>query len=209
MLGILRHGTVQVFSNQYIETEFLFYLIPLNSYFIRRREKEEAIQMSIPLNGISLRSYYIPLSLMFGPVILFFLVPSFYSLSFAIKASAVVWYIPFIVILCSVLYGVYLLVTYGKPKSHEKKRRAVLELAMGINALPEWLSQDQQKEFFEQLKSSLPVNWKQLIMTKMFDSNLYYKLFAAIYYENVIEPSAETHALFLLLDRRINKELYA
>ncbi len=56
MVGLFRPkrlGKVFSYSNQYIETAFILFLIPLKSYFINLNDKET---IEIPLNKTSLET---------------------------------------------------------------------------------------------------------------------------------------------------------
>src|SRR6187402_837008 len=125
------HGKVKDFSNQYIETDFTLLVVPLHSYFVRQTS-EGLVRMPIPLNGISLRAFYIPFLLMIGPFVL--LLASFVLGLPGDLFQHVPRYLPFITTLALSGYGVYRLFTDGKPTPHEIKRRTVLEMAMDLNA---------------------------------------------------------------------------
>jgi hypothetical protein len=202
------HGKVKDFSNQHIETDFILLVVPVNSYFVRQTT-EGLHRIPIPLNGISLRAFYIPLLLMIGPFVLLFsgIILNWWGDIFQ-DAPRFVGYLPFLTALALSGYGIYRLVTDGKPTPHEIKRRTVLEIAMDLNAQPEWFSAEDRTKFFEKLTTRLPADWRQRIATQTFPPDLYYALYAAIYYDKTIAPTAEKEQLFIMLDKRINKDLY-
>lgn len=206
LLGSNSFGLVKKLNNQYIATSFYFFLFPFDSHFVFSVPDHGFRKIEIPLNRTSLRAYYQSMLMMLGPFILFFsLIFSGVQLSFLTSISI---YAPFAIALALCAGGVYFLYTFGKSNPHETKRRIVLEEAIGLNALPEWLSEKTRMEFFEILSAQLPTNWKSLISSQQFDTALFYKLYAAIYYHKELDKCEENEYLFTLLDKRINKDLY-
>jgi hypothetical protein len=199
-------GQVKKLNDQYIETSFYLFLFPFDSYFVFTLPEQGIRRIEIPLHRTSLRAYYQSLLMIIGPMVLFFgLLIAGIQLPFLTRISA---YAPFAIALLLCACGTYFLYTFGKSDPKETKRRIVLDEAIGINVLPEWLSEKTRMEFFVNLTAQLPTNWKSLISRQQYDSVLFYKIYAAMYYHKELEKCEENEYLFTLLDKRINKDLY-
>lgn len=206
LLGSNGLGLVKKLNDQHIETRFFFFLLPFESNFVFYVPDHGYRKIEIPLHPTSLRAYYQSWVMIPGPIILFFsLIMTGVQLPFLTRISD---YAPFAIALVLCAIGVYFFFTFGKSDPQETKRRIVLGEAVGINALPEWLSEKTRMEFFETLITQVPSNWKSLISSQQFDTALFYKLYATIYYHKELDKCEENEYLFTLLDKRINKDLY-
>ena len=208
LLGLvmpIQAGKVKEFSNQFIESKFTFFFIPVTSTFIVQREKQKRQEITIPINSASIKAYYHSFLLIFGPPIVLFTC-IFFHLGPELPVSLA--YLPLLITLACSAYCIYRAISLGKSQPFEIKRRTVLELALGINALPEWLTHEQRTSYFKQLAASLPADWHQRIALQNFSSSEYYKLYAAIYYDTVIAPTPEKEKLFKTLDIKINRDVY-
>jgi hypothetical protein len=200
-----RLGKVCSYSNQYIETSFLFFLIPLQSYFININSKET---IEIPLNKISLKNYYVSFILVFFPIVFFFLWVLFTpNNSYAAhESNNYLGYMP--AILAGILITIGLIYSFrgGKPAKYEIKKRTIFQSIVELNALPEWLSLETAKNIYEKHSSDMPANWKDKILNEEFTTDEFFYYYTMLSYQNRIMPTHENSELLNSLDKRLHKE---
>jgi hypothetical protein len=196
-----RHGQVKKFSNQLIETKFIFFFIPLGSYFVNRADNSE---IRIPLNEQSMKAYYVPAGLITGSILGF-------ALSLILGASqraeglpVILGYLPGILLFGGLCIGTYFTFQPEKQTPKEIKQRAILENVIGINALPEWLSPETKEELLRSISHKLPANWKDKIVTGKYSTEEFYLLYTAAFYNHSINPGQEAEYLFDLLDKKVS-----
>ncbi len=198
----MRLGKVFSYSNQYIETSFLLFLIPLKSYFVNLNAKQT---VEIPLNKTSLKNYYISLSLV-GSGILFFGSMIVFGPTFSENDSnSYLAYFPSIISGLLILCGLVLGFKIGKSGKYEIKKRTIFQSIVNINALPEWLDSDTANDIFQKCKGQLPQNWKEKITNGELTSDDFFLYYTILAYENRINPTDENSALLNHLDKKLNK----
>jgi hypothetical protein len=205
MAGLFRPkrlGKVFSYANQYIETSFLLFLIPLKSYFINLNTKET---IEIPLNNTSLRNYYVSLALV-GSGILFFVVMIVFGPTYSENDNnAYLGYLPAIVSGLLVLCGLIYSFQTGKSSQYEIKKRTIFQSVVEINALPEWLNDETAKAIYEKNKVNLLPNWKDKIINGDLTSDDLFYYYTMLSYENRILPTNEIATLLNQLDQKIKK----
>jgi hypothetical protein len=181
-----RSGRVHKFSNQYIETRVLGLLFVYQSFFVTDKKEIE-----IPLNKVSVSSHYIALS---GIFVIFLLIVSI--------GSGSVFTLPLIVVLGGIMYYSWI---YGKPTKIEIKQRTLFQEALGLNALPEWLSLAQRQKYYNQLQPKVDVeHLKTCIENKDYTYEqfcLYYTFIA--YYISIYPNDKEAKLLHVKFHKKL------
>lgn len=205
MAGLIRPrrlGKVFSYSNQYVETSFILFLIPLKSYFINLNAKQT---IEIPLNKTSLKNHYITLFLV-GSGILFFVGMIGFGPTYSENDSNYyLAYLPAIISGLLILSGLLLSFKIGRSDRYEIKKRTVFQSTVGINALPEWLSADIANDIYQKCKGRLPQSWKEKIINGELTSDDFFLYYTILSYENRIYPTAENSTLLNHLDQKLSK----
>lgn len=203
MIGLFRPkrlGKVFSYSNQYIETSFFLFLIPLKSYFIDLNTKET---IEIPLNKTSLKNYYTPLALV-AAGILFFVGMIGLGPTFSEKdGNSYLAYLPAIGSGLIILFGLVLSFKIGKSGQKEIKKRTIFQSTLDINALPEWLSVTTANEILQKNKTRLPENWKKKIVDEKLTSDDFFLYYTILSYETRVNAIKENSDLLNRLEQKL------
>lgn len=204
MTGLFRPkrlGKVFSYSNQYIETSFFLFLIPVKSYFINLNAKET---IEVPLNKTSLKNYYISLALV-ASGILFFVGMIAFGVTFSENDSnSYLGYLPTIISGLLIVLGIVLSFKIGKSDKNELKKRTIFQSIANINALPEWLSAGTANGIYQKYKQQLPENWKEKIINGQLTSDDFFLFYTILSYEVRIDPTEENSILLNHLEQRLN-----
>jgi hypothetical protein len=205
MIGLFRPqrlGKVFSYANQYVETTFLIFIIPLSSYFVDLNSKST---IQIPLNKVSLKNHYFSFSLILSGV-LFFVLNIVFGLKFSEnEANLIIAYAPITITMMLVSVGFIYYFISGRPTKYEIKKRTILQNVVGINALPEWLDDETAKFIYEKHINKLPDNWKDKIATKAYTTEEFFYYYTMLAYQQRIMPTSENVELFNKLDMKLNK----
>lgn len=203
MIGLFRPkrlGKVSSYSNQYIETSFFLFLIPLKSYFIDLNTKET---IEIPLNKTSLKNYYISLALV-AAGFLFFVGMIGFGPTFSEKdGNSYLAYLPAIVSGLIIVCGLVLSFKIGKSDQKEIKKRTIFQSTLDINALPEWLSVTTANEILQKNKTRLPENWKEKIVDGKLTPDDFFLYYTVLSYETRVNTIEENSDLLNRLEQKL------
>jgi hypothetical protein len=194
-----RLGKVSSFANQYIETSFLLFLIPIKSYFVNLNTKKT---IEIPLNKISLKNYYISFLFVITPILLFVLA-IWFPTDTHIHLNENLIYLPAIILGCFIITGIVLGYTIGKPGKYEIAKRTIFQSTININALPEWLSDDSVRTIYSNFNFNLQQGWMDKIKRNEYTSDEFFFYYTILSYKNKISPAEETIHLWTLLDEKL------
>ena len=190
-IGFTLNGKTKIFANQYLVTEFFSFgvpIFPVNSYFVN---DENGLRIKIPISKNSLSTFYLGGTLTWLGCILF---GCSWMLATELKDRFVVSYIEFLPFISSfsiLTFGLYNYFIKAKPTRREIKKRTVLQMATGINALPSWLGTSEAIKMYDSLKVHYPIDWKSLIKNQNYENTDFYRLFSLISYESCLNPSVE------------------
>lgn len=205
MTGLFRLkylGKVHDYSNQYIETSFFLFLIPVKSYFINLNAKEN---IEIPLNKTSLKNYYISFALVTSGILLYISLLMFGPKYHEKDSNAYLGYIPAIISGLLLIAGIIYNFKIGKTSHLEKKQRTIFQSVVNVNALPDWLSIDIAKSIYNKHKTNLPAGWKSNVRNEQFSTDEFFYYYTMLSYEQRIAPTPENAELLNILNRRLNK----
>lgn len=206
MIGVFKkqwHGQVHAFSNQYIESTFTLFFIPLGSFFVLSEQKQT---IKIPLNKTSLKNYYTSTAVVLGGILFFFYI--ILVMPFIFKSSAynpILAYAPAVIHVLTIIYGFYLSYKIGKPSKYEIKKRTIFQSILGINALPEWLDEETAATYFEVLKAKIPHDWIEKISQKDISYEDFTMIYTFLSYSIRLKNNETNALLFSSLDRKITK----
>ena len=196
-----RQGKVFSYANQYVETSFFLFLLPLKSHFVNLNTKET---IEIPLNKTSLKNYYISLFFVVFGILFFFLVMNLFDdINYDNGINRYLSYLPAIISGSLILSGFILGYKIGKSSKFETKKRTIFQMVVDINALPEWLSVEKARAIYTKLKDKLPQNWIDRITNKELTPDQFPLYYTMLTYENRIKPNEVNDKLLNYLEERL------
>jgi len=78
-------------------------------------------------------------------------------------------------------------------------------MATGINALPNWLGENEALKIMDSLKTGFDSDWKSLIKNNNYDKKDFYRLFSLVSFEVYINRTYENTELMHKMEKVFNK----